>query len=450
MTEFRPMRRFLRLLPVLIACGALTPAWAQLRCNDDDSPALKDKGLDLSISSDDPRGQLLALVDTAMRRSEQIGAATLLAQAAREDWVSADEARQPTVTASLTGAEAGQRTTGLRQKQFQTQLTLGASASLWDGGRIAYNSAWRAQLAEASRQGLFNAEQQLAVQVVNYALDRGRLLLQAQIYRQYMKRMACLVDALESVVKVDKGRASELIQAQKSQMTAELSMDQTLSSLRSTEFKLKRLVGDQLPPSASYANVLTQLPDLDSLKQMAAQAADVQSLQANSRAQRSYADGVSAQGKPQVSLAVSGTATTTTAGSKVGEWSAGVSVSVPILQPGQKSAERAAVQRAEAAEMQVRDALTTKTYQMSDLYTSAQAALDRSRRIVDILRNSERLRAATLVQWQQMGRRSLFDVMGAESDYYSLRVAHLSTLFEAQQSLALLWSLGPGVMNALR
>lgn len=446
------MRASFRLLSLALACGIATPVWAQLRCGDDDSTVINDKakGVDLTIGSSDPRGQLVTLVDTALRRSEQIGAATLLAQAARDDWVQASEGNKPSVSATVNGAAAGQQVNGVRAQQLQSQLTLGFSMPLWDAGRTAYNAAWRAQLAEASRQGLFNAEQQIAVQVVNYSLDRGRLLLQAQIYRQYMRRMACLVEALDGVVKIDKGRASELIQAQKSQMTAELSMEQTISALRSTEFRLKRLVGDELPPSASYASVLNQLPDLDAMKRAAAESADVLSLQANSRAQRRYAESVAAQGKPQVNLGGTGIATVTNKNSKAGEWNAGVSLTVPILQPGQQAAEHAASKRAEAAELQVRDALTAKNYQMSDLYSSAEAALDRTRRIVDILRNSERLRAATLVQWQQMGRRSLFDVMGAESDYYSLRVAQLSTLFEAQQSLTMLWSMGPGVMAALR
>ncbi|MCE4556124.1 TolC family protein [Roseateles cellulosilyticus] len=446
------MRAISRLLLLTLACGIAMPACAQLRCGEDDSSVLNDKarGVDLSVASSDPRGQLVTLVDTALRRSEQIGAATLLAQAAREDWVQASEAGQPSVNATVSGAAAGQQVGSVRQHQVQSQLSLGFSMPLWDAGRVAYNAAWRAQLAEASRQGLFNAQQQIAVQVVNYSLDRGRLLLQAQIYRQYMRRMACLVEALEGIVKVDKGRASELIQAQKSQMTAELSMEQTVSALRSTEFRLKRLVGDDLPPSASYATVLNQLPDIESLKRAAADAPDLLNLQANSRAQRRYAQSVAAQGKPQVNLGGTGIATVARPGSKAGEWNAGVSLTVPILQPGQQAAEQAARQRAEAAEAQERDSLNAKIYQMSDLYSTAEAALDRSRRIVDILRNSERLRAATLVQWQQMGRRSLFDVMGAESDYYSLRVAQLSTLFEAQQSLAMLWSMGPGVMAALR
>jgi len=78
------------------------------------------------------------------------------------------------------------------------------------------------------------------------------------------------------------------------------------------------------------------------------------------------------------------------------------------------------------------------------------SALDRARRIVEILRNSDRVRASTLQQWQQLGRRSLFDVMGAESDYYSMRIAHVNALFDAQQIAAMMWSMGRGVVTPLR
>lgn len=50
----------------------------------------------------------------------------------------------------------------------------------------------------------------------------------------------------------------------------------------------------------------------------------------------------------------------------------------------------------------------------------------RARRITELLRASQQLRSATLLQWQQLGRRSLFDVMSAEADYYALRVAHVT------------------------
>ena len=53
-----------------------------------------------------------------------------------------------------------------------------------------------------------------------------------------------------------------------------------------------------------------------------------------------------------------------------------------------------------------------------------------TRLIVDILRNSERLRASTLQQWQQMGRRSLFDVIAADKSLTAVVLADGDIQFE--------------------
>jgi outer membrane protein, adhesin transport system len=73
------------------------------------------------------------------------------------------------------------------------------------------------------------------------------------------------------------------------------------------------------------------------------------------------------------------------------------------------------------------------------------AALDRVKRLSDVLRDSEQVRNFTLQQWQQLGRRSLFDVMGAENEHYTLRVAYVNALHDVQELNANLLSLGRGV-----
>jgi len=67
-----------------------------------------------------------------------------------------------------------------------------------------------------------------------------------------------------------------------------------------------------------------------------------------------------------------------------------------------------------------------------------------------VLRESEQVRNFTLQQWQQLGRRSLFDVMGAESEHYSLRVAYVNALHDVQMLNANLLALGRGVSEWLR
>ena len=70
--------------------------------------------------------------------------------------------------------------------------------------------------------------------------------------------------------------------------------------------------------------------------------------------------------------------------------------------------------------------------------------------MVQVLRDSERVRDDTLQMWQQLGRRSLFDVMSAEGDHFNLRLAYVDALHDGQQSVALLWSLAGGVQQPLR
>ncbi len=445
------MSRFPLALLACLPLLALTPAAAQRSCNEDDAGPSR-SGRDASMletSGVDPRAQILELVERAMQRSQSMGAITLLAQAARADWEEAKDAGKPRVTADGYANHMGSVNNGiLDRKGFQGRIGLTATAPIFDFGRVAQTTAWRTQLAESARQGMISSEQQLALNTVSLALDRSRYVLQAQVYGQYVRKMACLVDALEIITKADRGRASELVQAQKSQQQAEMAVEQTLSALRQTEIRLKRFVGDPLPPSASYSNLLTSIPDLGEIQRDARSAADIIQLEAQERAQARYAEVVAANNKPLISAAVN---TAALAGlSKGQEWSAGVNLSIPILSPGADAGIDAARKRAAAARLQREDAIESRLYRAADMYESANSAFDRARRVVEILRNSDRVRASTLQQWQQLGRRSLFDVMGSEAEYYSLRVAHVNAIYDGQQAVALLWSLGRGVMAPLR
>lgn len=425
------------------------------RCSDDGTlpvseAAARDAAL-IETGTADPRGQLQELVQRAVERSKSVGAVRLLAQAAEADLAEAKAQRLPTVSLGGTLAHAGTHVPGnggSTQSGFQGRGSLNVTAPLYDSGRITKLTEWRAQLAEAARFGQSSAEEQLALQTVSLALDRSRYQLQAQVYAQYGRKMACLVEALETITRADRGRASELVQAQKSLQQADLSYEQTTSALRQTEVRLKRFVGDELPRGASMSSVLARLPDLNEMLADVMLAPDVAQASANAQAQRSYAESVRAGQQPSVSLLVSGN--TTVGQARQSDWVGGVTVNIPIVQPGADSALTSARRRAQAASLQRDETIEAKRYRVQEMFEAAQSSMDRSRRIVDILRNSDRVRGFTLQQWQQLGKRSLFDVMAAEGDYYSMRVAHVNALFDAQQVVAIIWSQGRGVVTPLR
>ena len=438
------------------AAAAEAPA-SQGRCNEEDA-GLARLGRNMSAletTSGDPRAALQSMVDTTLSRSKSLGAVRLLSDAARSDVEETRALGMPTAALNL-GLNGVNRTVGSGSagRIGQLNATLSAGMPVWDFGRIAKLTDWRKELAEVAAQGQRSAEEQLSLNVISLALDRSRYMLQGQVYTQYVRKMACLVDALEIITKADRGRASELVQAQKSLQQADLSLEQTMSALRQTEVRLKRLVGEPLPPSVGMTPTLSILPDLSQMQTDILLGADVAQAEAQARSQRNFAESVIAGQKPTVNVTGSASALFRTGGGSIDNRSsdigAGVSVTIPILQPGAQAQANAAVQRYRATVLQRDDAIDAKRYRLLETYEAATSSLDRARRVVDILRNSDRVRASTLQQWQQLGKRSLFDVMGAESDYYSLRIAHVNALFDAQQLVAVMWSSGRGVGMALR
>ena len=79
--------------------------------------------------------------------------------------------------------------------------------------------------------------------------------------------------------------------------------------------------------------------------------------------------------------------------------------------------------------------------QAAEVLEQGTAAMDRAQRTVNVLRDSESVRNVTLQQWQQLGERSLFDVMRAEGEHCNLRVSYVNALHDALQSNALLRSI---------
>lgn len=426
------------------------------RCNEDDA-GLSRLGRDMSAletTSGDPRAELQILIDKTLSRSKALGAVRLMTEAARFDLEETRALAKPTATLSIAANGVRQTVGGVTVGNGgQLGATLSAGMPLWDFGRVAKLTDWRKELAEVASQGQRSAEEQLSLSVVSLALDRSRYALQGQVYTQYVRKMACLVDALEIITKADRGRASELIQAQKSLQQADLSLEQTMSALRQTEVRMKRLVGEPLPPSIGMTAALSLMPDLQQMESDILLGADVAQAEAQARSQRSFAESVIAGQKPSVNLTGNASAILRSGGpndQRTTDIGAGVSITIPILQPGAQAQASAAVQRYRATVLQRDEAIEAKRYRLLEMHEIGTSTIDRARRIVEILRNSDRVRASTLQQWQQLGRRSLFDVMAAEGDYYSMRVAHVNAMFDAQQVVALIWSMGRGVATPLR
>ncbi|MBH9552887.1 TolC family protein [Inhella gelatinilytica] len=439
--------------PLSAAAQAETPT-PTVRCGDDDRLALKRdpvNGADLQFAQSDPRGYLVQLADLAVERSRLVGMAQLLSLAAQDELKEAEWASRPEASLSLStvGASTGV-SGGATHSRAEGRATLSVAGVLWDGGQRRQLIEWRKQLVEAAQAARQGQAEQIALQTVALSLDRSRYTLQLQIYRQYVRKMACLVESLDAITQFDKGRSSEWVQAQKQQQQAELALASTQDYLQSVETRLKRLVGDPLPPPGSLSAVLIRVPELAALQKDLLASPEVAQSTAQALAAQRQADALAAGQGPRLNWVLNGSAVAARGGNNSHDAAAGLQVTIPLYRPSDTPARDAARRRAEAVNLARDESLDAKNWRLMEVHDAASNSLDRARRIAELLRSSQQLRGATLQQWQQLGRRSLFDVMGAESDYYMLRIQQINALYDAQQAVALMGSMGRGVGALLR
>lgn len=403
----------------------------------------------------DAREALRQLVQLALQRNPGLAAARLIAEAALDDLRETQASRQPQASLSTGGGPLASWA-GRDTDTSAAQLRAGVSVSqlLYDGGRTERLIDVRRLQGEALRQSHLGQQEQLALATVSAAFELSRLREQAQVYAEYRDSATCLVQALEQVVAADRGRLSELVQARKSLAQVELTQAQTEAQLRQSQLRLARFVGDLRPGPGTLDQALRELPSLAQVLAETERSAELRQLEAQAQAADALADSVVAATRPQLSWSA-GLNQSTNAGGTLptrhgGSLSVGLNLTIPLYSPGNQDAVAAARKRAQAALLQRDDALEQRRARIADLHDQAGAAFDRMRQTETILRDSERLRGFTLEQWQQLGRRSLFDVMAAESDHFGLRIAQVNARHDGQQINATLQSLGGGLLSLLR
>jgi adhesin transport system outer membrane protein len=458
----RPLLAPWRAAVCAVACSVVSLA-AHAACTEDLVNAAPERGAKgaasrfaptsaeaASADALDPQAQLQLIAREAARRSAQVGASRLLAEAAAYDLDEIRGATQPQITANGSiGPSFARYGSDTLRKGNQITGTLNATGILYDGGRLNHMSDFRRELAGAARFGMQATREQVVLEAVTTALERNRYRTQAKVYQQYARKMGCLVEALDQIVREDRGRASELLQARKTQAQAELARDGALAQSRQTEARLRKLIGDQVTVGDGLGGPLSQVMDTGEILRLLEQNAELQQLRLQANAAEQYAQAVEAGQKPQVNWMAM-----TTGGSQAQVANvavqAGLSVSYTLFNGNaDKASALAASKRASAARQQYDELLNTRSARAYEVQEAASSAFDRARRYVEVLKDSERVRMATFQQWSQLGRRSLFDVMSAEGDHFNLRVMYVNALHDGYQANAQLRSIGGGLVQWL-
>lgn len=396
------------------------------------------------------RVQLSELVSRAIGSSAGVQSTRRSRSAAEYDVEEQRGAARPQLglSGSLTSAYTrinGQSVSNPQQGSVSVELT----APIYDGGRLSSLQAWKEGLSDVTRAIEAGSREAVALEVVMLTLDRERYELQTQVYQRYVAQVSCLLESLEQIVKEDRGRASELVQARKSLIQAQISVDETKSRTRQIEVQLTRLLGADALAVHGLSAALIDAPLVPAVDEFLRHSAVLKQLQAEVEAQKRYAESLRREYRPQVNWAVIGSSGRTPDGTTSStSWQAGVTFNASLYSGGATEAGyKAALARADAARLRLEQVQTEQFARVAELKDQIEQGWTRAQRYAQVLNDSEQVRRNTQDLWFLLGRRSLFDVMASQGDHYSVQIAFVNSVFDAMTAQVQLRGAGSGLAD---
>ena len=236
---------------------------------------------------------------------------------------------------------------------------------------------------------------------------------------------------LAEIVKSDRGRDSELVQARGRRLQALATRDLVAARMREVEINLAKLVGEEvkLPPQLQWR---TPVVDVQEALLAAPEHPALRQARAEAKAADLYAKSVHASRYPQLNWVVSKSTQQDTYGN-IQPWSTGLSVQWNAFQGGSAAAaERAAFGRAQAGEEKALAATRDLEYRLRTAAQQRDAALSRAEEYTPLIKDSDRVRKIFYEQWYHLGRRTLLDVLIAENDHYNNQVAQVNSRYDGE------------------
>lgn len=436
-------------LAALAALSVLFAGGAQAAPGCEDPPPVRlPVSAEAAAAPDDALNQLATLAREALAQSADVRGAQHGSRAARFDLDQTAAAAKPAVgLSSGLGLNQSAYDGDTRRESRTGSLALSVSAPLYDGGRLGELVRYRQRMADAGEVSVGSVRERVVRDAVVTALERNRYTVQLVVHDRYVGKMACLVRMMEQVVELDRGRSSELVQARKGLRQAQLAREDALTARRQADTRLQQLVGGlAILPWSDAGQPLQELPPLAQVVDEIAASPDVRQLRLQAEAMDAYARASRAETAPQVRWQV-GASQSRYAHVDTANWNAGLTLNLTLADGGAATAgSNAAAERALAARRQEDALVEERMRTATTLHDAASSARTRAVQIVEVLKDSELVRAATYEQWARLGRRSLFDLMSAESEHVQLRLAEVNAQHDAWSAVAQLRSAGAGLL----
>jgi outer membrane protein, adhesin transport system len=306
---------------------------------------------------------------------------------------------------------------------------------IYDWGKTSKNIDSRQKTADAAEFYYQTVAQQNAYDVSSNLVDLAKNRAIYAIGESYVKRMSELVNMLVEIVKVDPGRLSELTQAKSRLLQAQTSQETVAAQVRSLQLSVDKLVGSEPTPMPAGTHWQFQLDALDSSVAAIATNPAIEQASAEAEAAKLSAKSVRADGLPKLNWVINKNTAPDVFGNRQ-PWSTMLQLSWTPFQGGsQRAAERAALARADSSSDK-RDQLELDSeYKVRDAHRDAIALATRARLYGDLATESDLIRKQFFEQWYHLNRRTLLDVLSAESDFYNNQVSAVTTQFDSYQAV---------------
>jgi adhesin transport system outer membrane protein len=280
--------------------------------------------------------------------------------------------------------------------------------NLFDWGRLAYAADGQREALEVARAQASGALQELAYEVVLTRLELGRQQMLVRLGERYRRSMQGRVTLLESVVAVDVGRASELLQASARLMQADEWLDSARARGDEALLALQRLTGqaaadidEQVPMSIASVPLQQLLVRVEDHPQLAA-------VQAQARSEKARGLSIEAASR-HTRLTLSWTA-----------FDGGAS----------KAARSAALYRSLAAQEGAEELRRQLFHEVRLADQKTLTAIEREQRYRQLGEQSAQIKQAFFEQWYHLGQRTLLDVLGADSEHFGHLSSEVSSRFD--------------------
>lgn len=396
-----------------------------------------DASLD-AANAKDARGYFRAMVAKALTLSPDVNSAKASWDASQYDIDEAKGQRWPQL--QVGGASPSVMFgNGTNDSANKPVGTVSVTTPLYDWGRIGHTIDSRTETSNATYQQYLQAQQQVASDTVSALTELRRNLTLIEQSDAYVSRMDELVNMLSEIVKSDAGRLSELTQARARRLQAMSSRDVVAARLGQIQVALAKLVGApvELPPDVQW-----DVPALDLSTALRAFSEHPSVLQARAEAKAAslYAQSVRDSRWPQLNWVVQKTTQEDAYGNQQ-PWATGVALQWNAFSGGSLNAqERAATARANAGDEKAKAVARDLEYTLRNDAEQRDLALQRAHQYDDVIRESDQVRKMFYDQWYHLGKRTLLDVLIAESEYYTNQVAQTNTYFDGEAANIRLYS----------